>query len=142
MFDKNKMQIEILKAMLDKNKHVRKINIDGRMALTLDGFSAYIFDEKDLLVDVSNVAVTTTIKFDSSKKVEVSDTMIRKIENKKTIVKLSSADGELSVYVDRSFLSRFSGCSYYATSPLEPLICSDGFGNMVGIIMPVRNKGF
>lgn len=83
MFDKNKMQIEILKAMLDKNKHVRKINIDGRMALTLDGFSAYIFDEKDLLVDVSNVAVTTTIKFDSSKKVEVSDTMIRKIENKK-----------------------------------------------------------
>lgn len=142
MFDKNKAQVEILKAILDKNKYVRKFTFDDMMAITLDGYCAYIFDDKSLIIDVSGIAETKTIKFNTSKQIKVFDTMIRKIENGKTIVKLTSEDGSVSVYAQSSLISKFSGCTYYATQKRDPIICADGFGNTVGILMPIACKDF
>lgn len=142
MFDRNKFQIEVLKAMLSKQCYMRHISIsDDEIGIT-DGHTITVFQKKTLMIRYEELP---ELKFDFSdaKKAhpQLFDSGVRKNSNIR-LAKLWDKERKVFSIVNESFLSRFSGLNYFSEGGVAPVYVKDGLENLIGMILPVRSEGF
>ena len=144
MFDKKKVQIDMLKAMFDSKTKMRKCDMEDSVIISIDGLTAFILDKSDVMIDLSKISDCSQLKdyFNAKNNVSVRDTGLEKRELGRTIVKLHSDENDLSVYVQKPFLDKFNGGVFYGSNKTSPVIVKDGIGNVCGLIMPIRTSDF
>lgn len=144
MFDKKKIQIDMLKAMFDSKTKMRKCDMKDSIIVSIDCTTAFILDKSDVMIDLTKISDCPQLKdyLDEKHSVSVRDTGLEKRELGRTIVKLRSDENDLSVYVQKSFLDKFNGGVFFGSNKTSPVIVKDGIGNVCGLIMPIRTSDF
>ena len=134
------MQMQICKSLLDANKRLCKAKInDDEVIITIDGFSAFVFFEKECIFDLSKIPNRESLRFcaltdETYERIFVTkqrfvngNAMIAKLENEKCIV-----------YVDEKFIKTFDKYDLFAKGAEKPVIAKDKFGNTVGLFCAFR----
>ena len=144
MFDKKKVQIDMLKAMFNPKTKMRKCDMEDSVIVSIDGTTAFILDKSDVMIDLSRISDCPQLKnyLNAEHGVPVRDVGLEKRELGKTIAKLHSDENDLSVYVQKSFLDKFNGGVFFGLSKTSPVIVKDGIGNVCGLIMPICTSDF
>lgn len=149
MFDKKRVQVNMLKSMFNPKCKMRKCDLGDTVLISINGVTVYCFDKSDIMIDLDKVTDADQLGeiFDTKDLIRLNDTGMRKqgytnsIMRKQgytnIIAKLSSDDESLAVYVDQKYINQFSACVFYGTSPKSPVFVKDAIGNVVGMIMPL-----
>lgn len=139
MFDKKRVQVNMLKSMFNPKCKMRKCDLGDTVLISINGFTAYCFDKSDIMIDLDKVTDADQLEeiFDTKDLIRLNDTGMRKQGYTNIIAKLSSDDESLAVYVDQKYINEFSACVFYGTSPKAPVFVKDAIGNVVGMIMPI-----
>lgn len=108
MINRSKHQIEVCKALLDKNARVRGCEIgDGNYAVTCDGFTCMVFDVKSVVFDISKIPVLNGLKgVFEPKKEDVQVTPTKELRDARSgyLAKLESGDGKVSTWIKTPIL--------------------------------------
>lgn len=139
MFDKKRVQVNMLKSMFNPKCKMRKCDLGDTVLISINGVTAYCFDKSDIMIDLDKVTDADQLGeiFDTKDLIRLNDTGMRKQGYTNIIAKLSSDDESLAVYVDQKYINEFSACVFYGTSPKSPVFVKDAIGNVVGMIMPI-----
>lgn len=139
MFDKKRVQVNMLKSMFNPKCKMCKCDLGDTVLISINGVTAYCFDKSDIMIDLDKVTDADQLGeiFDTKDLIRLNDTGMRKQGYTNIIAKLSSDDESLAVYVDQKYINEFSACVFYGTSPKSPVFVKDAIGNVVGMIMPI-----
>ena len=138
--NRKQTQLEVCKALLDKSKTCRghKIN-EKEIAVTVDGFTAYVFDITECVFDTTKLLSMPNIKdflSENAKDIEITKSKKLFESNGRIIEKYIGEGIELYAFADNT--KHFKGLHLFANSPLSRVIARDDFGSAIGLFLPVR----
>lgn len=142
--NRNQLQIEICKALLSPLKRCAAAFInEDEIAITTDGFTAFVFTKKEFIFDISKVKFSETVKeaFDNHEAdVEIKKTNSAFYSNGKIVEKYTGEN--LVVYVDAKVAKIFKDYRFYASSSVSRILVKDSFDHIIGLFLPLKfNEG-
>lgn len=138
--NRKQIQLKVCKAMLDPFARCSCAFInEDEIAITTDGFTAFVFYKSECIFDVSKLETSEGVKKAFEK--HEADVLIKKTKqlfysNNKVIEKYTGEN--LVVYVDAKFAKIFEGNSFYTSSRTDRILVKDNFGRLIGLFLPVR----
>ena len=137
---KEKIQLEVCKAILNGKRVVRMDINENETAVTIDGVKLFVFFNNEIVFDKSKIPAASfanVLKVDE-KDVEITETNRMLYQNRKTLREYKNEEAGLSVYLDKGNAEAFKGCKFYAYAQTGRVLVKDDFGNVNGVVMPVR----
>lgn len=137
---REKIQLEVCKAIIS-GKRVAKFTINGNeTAVTIDGQKLFVFFNAEIVFDKSKIPEVdfTNILKENEKDVEITETNRMLYQYRKTLREFKNEEAGLFVYLDKGNAEAFKGCKFYAYAPTGRVLVKDDFGNVNGVVMPVR----
>lgn len=113
---------------------------DNGMILLTDGYVAYAFYEKEILLDLTKCCkapeLTDILKFKEN------DTRLEETKNlyssgDRLCVSFKTKDGT-EIWVQQKFVSGLKGCTFYGNGPTDRLIACDMHKRPVAVVLPMR----
>lgn len=141
MFDKRSAQVEILRNMFNAKRRPAWFEIDGKIAITTNGFYAYIFDSDEVFINLAKMQkVDYNMKSDSitpDHKLHLTKVVYER--NPGMTQRVFVCQGGERVVVNEDFLRQFKNCEFYGDGALSPVFCTDGLSGLCGVILPIRS---
>lgn len=138
MNNRNKYQIEVAKAFLNGSR-VGYAEVDGDVCITCDGYTAFFFSRRELVLDLEKMNQVEGIKAlginENDRKVHI--TGIQKNTPAKSVLELEFDDTGEKMYIDKKFANLISNweCTLLAFDSLHRLLVQEN-GNNIAAIMP------
>ena len=141
--NRKQIQLNVCKELLNPSRTCAGVFInEEEFAITTDGFTAYVFDIRDCVFDISKVPCKDKLKLHFEEKktdVEILKTGLMFSEKGKLIEKYKGVD--FAVYVDSKVAKPFEGYHFFASSEKGRILVKDDFGRLLGLFLPVSFKG-
>ena len=144
--NRNKYQLEVCKAMLDKNRMLSGWWISNdEYAISVDGYRAFVFDRQDIVFDTAKIVdrIGNRYKqlFDlSDKDVPLRITCeIRRISKQGIYkIKLEADNGSFEMWARNTAIQDVEQYRLYAAGHTGRILAVDAMGRAIGVVMPVR----
>lgn len=138
--NRKEIQIAVCKALLDSSKHCAGVFInEDDFAITTDGFTAFVFDKKECVFDISKIKIMEALKpifQELETDVELKKANCMFCFRGKTLEKYTGEN--LVVYVDSKVAKPFKGYRFFASSNTKRILVKDQFDRLLGIFLPVK----
>ena len=140
--NKNKIQLEICKALLKGCINVSGCELgDEKYAITPDGFRVFIFKNDELIINLGKVKHSDISAYliEDPRDVEIAATD-RCLLMGDDLIAEYCGEG-LEIYINAAFAKSFEGCVFLGYSPTQRVLVKDKSGDVLGMIIPVRDAG-
>jgi len=125
-------------------EHVYYARLEGNRTALCDGCRAYIFDNGDLHIDISECKEFEGISKcleENGQDQKLRDTYTYIKQGKTLLHKFSAENKAFSIYIDEQLIKAINlcPCSYYAFGSYERVVIKNVItGNVIGLVMPYR----
>lgn len=140
--NRKQIQLKVCKELLDPSRNCAGVFInEEEFAITTDGFTAYVFDIRDCIFDISKVPCKNNLKsyFDEKKTdVEILKTGLMFSKKGQLVEKYKSEN--FAVYIDSKIAKPYEGYHFFASSEKGRILVKDDFGRLLGLFLPLNFK--
>lgn len=144
--NRNKYQLEVCKAMLDKNMRLSGWWISNdEYAVSVDGYRAFVFDRQDIVFDTSKIVDRIGNRYKQLLDLSDDDVPLRITYNIRRnsrkgayMIKLEAEDGGFDVWASNTAIQDVEQYRLYAAGPTGRILAVDAMGRAIGVVMPVR----
>lgn len=140
MMNRKRLQLDVCRAILENNGRCRACKItDTEIAITIDGYSAYVFDVKECVFDINKIPEAEGIKtllLPTEEDTEIVPSCELYNLNGKMVQKYTGEKFE--IFIDTKILRDFKDFGLYASNPQSRVLVTDNFNRVIGVVLPVR----
>ena len=137
--NRKQLQLEVCKALLNPDCRVfaQKLN-DNEYAITTTGYDVVVFDEKEIIFDVSKIRETDVFKnilVEADNDEELKKLPLLYKDSSRTVAKCKAESFEIYFYTNVA--KKFDGYTLYANSEHGRILAKDRLGRIVGAFLPI-----
>lgn len=139
MKNRKQTQLDVCRAILDGNRRCSMCELnDNEIAVTVDGYTAYVFEKNECVFDIEKIAKAQGIKahfedVDNDTEIKPSGEIFKVGE--KLVERYIGENLEL--LVDRKVAEKFQGLNLYANNNRGRILAKDFFGRIIALFLPM-----
>lgn len=139
MKNRKQTQLDVCRAILDGNRRCSMCELnENEIAVTVDGYMAYVFYKDECVFDVNKIAKIQELKkyfedVDNDTEIKPSGEIFKVGE--KLVEKYIGENIEL--LVNRKIAEKFQGLNLYANDNRGRILAKDFFGRIIAIFLPM-----
>ena len=139
-FNRNKIQLDVCRAIMDGNRRCSMCEItDNEIAITVDGYTAYVFSKNECVFDFKKIAEAQGLKkyFEDAE----NDTEIKpsgelfKVDSDAIAEKYIGEN--LEIFLNTKIVEKFKDLRLYANNERGRILAKDCFGRIIALFLPM-----
>lgn len=139
---KDKLQLEVCKALIKGNRVSGVWVNDNEFAVTPDGYKLFVFTKKEIVFDTDKCVRSNIGQMlnEHEKDVPIKPTNRMVAQDKVVLKEYENEKFGIKVYINEKYAKLFEDCYFYANAPISRVLIKDYHGANVGVVMPVRKR--